>query len=507
MMSLPPYAVEMDGLSKSYGGVYAIQDLTFSIEKGTFHSLCGENGAGKSTLIKCLSGNAQPDRGRVLIDGVALEMGSVLKSIGSGIAVIHQETTIFPDLNPIQNIFAGREWVGPGSILKKKSMAQEAGKWLDRLDLEVDLSRPCGELPLAQRQLIAIARALSMNCRILILDEPTASMSAGESSNLLRMLNSLRAEGVTILFVSHRLDEVMEMSDNITVLRDGTHVGTRQKSHIDKPGLIRLMAGRSVEVEPGRTERIPSVSIPAPVLEVQGLCSAGTFQDIEFSLLPGEIVGLAGLVGAGRSELAKAIFGVDTYSQGKIKINSRPLEKGNVRESIRQGLAFVPEDRQHEGLILPLSIGRNMNLAISNMLPGMGILDKTSENRRVENFRKELDIRMQSGEVPVESLSGGNQQKVVLAKWLATQPKVFILDEPTRGVDVRAKSQVHQIIRELAHRGLAVLVISSDFPEILSLTDRILVMCEGKLTAQLTTHHATQESILRHAFPQSETIS
>lgn len=494
------------GLSKSYGGVRALKDVHLEIASGEIHALCGENGAGKSTLIKILTGVVTPDEGSIRIDGQTLVPGNVRETEASGIAVIHQESTAFPDLNALDNIFVGREPRKAGGwLLDKPRMRREARAVLKRLGQDFDLDRPVGELSVAQRQMVAMARALSQQCRLLILDEPTASLSARESDALLKIVRQLRDEGVTILYVSHRLDEIFELADRVTVFRDGEFIDTQPTGVLDKDALIRLMVGREVEELTQRHHH--EGDLGDVKLDVRNLTQPGVFSGVSLQVRAGEIVGLAGLVGAGRSEVARAIFGIDPYSSGQVRINGQLLPGGSVRQALSAGLALVPEDRQHEGLVLPMSVGANISLAVLKDLASGGLVNGRTERGLVARLMNELQVKAAHQDIPAETLSGGNQQKLVIGKWLASQPQVLILDEPTRGVDVGAKAQVHRLIRELAAKGLATLMISSDMTEVLSVSDRIIVLCEGRIAGEMSGSEATQEKVLDLALPKEKAIT
>lgn len=475
------------------------------IAKGEIHALCGENGAGKSTLIKSLTGVVIPEEGTISIDGKPLPPGNVQASEAAGIAVIHQESTAFPSLNTLDNIFVGREpFTAGGLFLDKARMRREATKMLKRLGQNFDIDCPVIELSVAQRQMVAMARALSQKCEFLILDEPTASLSAKETDSLLAIVRQLRNEGVTILYVSHRLEEIFEIADRVTVLRDGERVDTQSVANLNRSALIFLMVGRELEE---LTQRHEHAGEPGEVrLEVLGLTNPGVFENIDLRIQAGEIVGLAGLVGAGRSEIARAIFGLDRYSKGKVKVNGQMLTGGSVKQAMSAGLSLVPEDRQHEGLILPMSVGANLSMAVLGKLTNRGLVDPRLERDLVEKLMSDLLIKAASQEFPAETLSGGNQQKLVIGKWIAAKPQVLILDEPTRGVDIAAKAQVHRLIRNLASKGLATLIISSDMNEVLSISDRIIVMREGRISGEIRGREATRELVLDLALPQEKEV-
>ncbi len=501
MPETAPPLIDIAGLSKSYGGVRALHGVDLQLRAGEVHALVGENGAGKSTLINLLAGVVGADRGSVRVAGVPLRLGSVHASERLGIAVIHQESTAFPDLDAEDNLFAGRE---PrrllGLLLDRTRMRRETTALLARLGEPHHPGRPLGELPLAARQLVAVARALSARSRLLIMDEPTASLSAREADTLLKIVRQLRAEGMCVLYVSHRLDEILGLADRITVLRDGELVATRQVQQLGKDELIRLMVGRAVdETAGGAPARTPGPEL----LRVEGLGRSGAFHDISFSVHAGEIVGLAGLVGAGRSEVARALIGIDPYQHGAVTVAGAPLPPGDLSAAISAGLALVPEDRQLQGLALPMSVAENLVMVMSPRLARCGLRARARERALVQEQITGLAVKTASSALPARALSGGNQQKLVLGKWLAAQPRVLILDEPTRGVDVGARAEIYQQLRALCARGMATLVISSDLPEILNLSDRVLVMRQGEISGELPRTAATQERILELAMPRA----
>lgn len=490
--------LEIHELSKSYAGVQALTDVSLNIRPGEIHALMGENGAGKSTLIKCLSGSVRADSGAVEVNSALLPAGDIAAAEAAGIVALHQESTAFPHLGAIDNIFIGRELRRAPGLLARPRMRREAHLLMERLGESIDLDRPLEDLSLAQRQMVGIARALSRRSRLLILDEPTASLSARETQTLFRILRQLQAEGVAILYISHRLEEVYALADRVTVLRDGRLIGTHPIGDVDRGTLVRMMVGREL-LEQEQSESIGATG--DVMLEVRGLSRPGEFADITFSVCAGEIVGLAGLIGAGRTEVAATIFGIECARQGSILVRGVPLIPGSVRASIAGGIALVPEDRQHEGLVLPLSVRDNLLLSVMNSLTHIGFRSRWKERASVEKSMRELGVKAANPGIAVNTLSGGNQQKVSLGKWLATEPRILLLDEPTRGVDVGAKAEVYRLIRSLARSGMATLLISSDLPEILALSDRILVMREGRLSGELSRAEATEEKILAFALP------
>jgi ABC-type sugar transport system ATPase subunit len=493
--------VEVQAVSKTFGGVHALSDISLSLRAGEVHALMGENGAGKSTLIKILSGSHSPDSGEVLVGGTAIPPGDVAAAQEAGIAVIHQESVAFLHLDAQDNIFVGREPKRCGGLLLDRArLRSETQKLLDQLGESFDIGCPLADLTLAQRQMVGIARALSRECRLLVMDEPTASLSARETEVLFRIVRQLREVGVGILYVSHRMDEIFELADQVTVLRDGKLVETRAIGSVTREDLIRMMVGRAV----GELARETTTNeYGETVLEVKDLSRAGAFQEISFAVRSGEIVGLAGLVGAGRSEVAQSIFGIDRADSGEVLMRGERVPPGSVDSAVKRGIGLVPEDRQHLGLVLPMTVGQNLVLPTLRSLARGGWRSKKRERAVVEKLMGDLKVRAAGPAIAAQTLSGGNQQKLVIGKWLAAKPSVLILDEPTRGVDVGAKAEVYHLIRSLAKDGLATLIISSDLPEILSLCDRILVMRSGIIAGELAGADATQEQILTLALPDA----
>ncbi len=494
--------IRVESIAKSYVGVRALDGVSMDIMPGEIHALCGENGAGKSTLIKVLSGSVTPDSGRVLVNGGPLSIGSVRASEAAGIAVIHQESVAFPHLSAQDNIFVGREprLLG-GLLLDRGKMLAETRALLARLGENIDPHKPVGELPMAQRQMVGMARALSHKCRLLIMDEPTASLSTRETEVLFRIVRQLKAEGVSILYVSHRLEEIFLLSDRVTVFRDGKHVGTRATKEITQDDLIKMMVGRELLQVEGAVKAEGEAAGGEVLLDVQHLSRVGVFKDISFQVRRGEIVGMAGLVGAGRSEVAQAIFGADKPDSGVVKLGGRVLKSGSLEAALKAGVALVPEDRQHVGLVLPMSVRANLSMAVLRRLTVGGVISPWRENAVAQEMIASLKVKTANSGVAAQTLSGGNQQKLVIGKWLATKPRVLILDEPTRGVDVGAKAEIYKLIRKVAESGMAILVISSDLPEVLLLSDRILVMRAGTISGELHRREATQEKVLALAMP------
>ncbi|MEU6646414.1 sugar ABC transporter ATP-binding protein [Saccharomonospora sp. NPDC046836] len=484
--------LELRDVSKSFQAVRALRGVSLALHAGEIHALAGENGAGKSTVVRIIGGEHQPDSGEVLLDGQEVRFSSPREAQQRGVAVIHQEPIQFPDLSVAENVFMGRQPLRPGRRVDRRAMNQRAGEVFEQLGVPIDPARQTRGLSIADQQIIEIAKALVADARIIVMDEPTAALSAVEAERLFRVARGLAERGAALLFISHRLDEMYALCQRVTVLRDGAFVTTELMTEIDSETLVRRMVGRSVEqLFPKR-----DTEIGEEVLVVDGLSRAGEFRDISFRVCRGEIVGLAGLVGSGRSEVARAIFGVDERDSGSVTVNAKPLPAGNPRAAIDRGIALVPEDRREQGLVLDLAIERNASLArLRKVSPG-GITRQSRERELATRWGKRLSLKAGKLSDPAATLSGGNQQKVVLGKWLATEPSVLIVDEPTRGIDIGAKVEVHALLSELAAEGIAILLISSELPEVLGMADRVLVMHEGRITAELSREEATEETVM-----------
>jgi len=491
----PQPLVELRGISKSYGGVQAIADVSLEIRPGTVHALVGENGAGKSTLVKILMGVVHPDEGDVIVDGEVHRIGDAMTAYKLGLVAMYQEPAIFQDLSVAENVYAGRRPSTRLHTVDWRVMKRESSRILDELGVDFGPDTPVRGLGVADRQLLEIAKALSANARLLVMDEPTAALSPNEVENLFAVVGRLRDRGVAILFISHRLEEVAAIADVVTILRDGRHVETRAASALSQDEIVRLMVGRSLDALFPKEE----AEIGEVVFEAEGLGRRGVFSGVSFELRRGEIVGLAGFVGAGRTEVARAIFGIDKLDRGRIKVGGRRFRPRSPRAALRRGIAYLPEDRLQQGLVQPMSVAKNTSMAVLPRLTPGGILQPWRERRLARRFMEQLRIKATSPAQPVSGLSGGNQQKVVLSKWLAAEPKILILDEPTHGVDVGTKADVHRTISTLAAQGLTILLISSELPEILGMSDRVLVMSEGRLVAELPRSEATQERVIRAA--------
>lgn len=495
-----PSMLVLRNVSKSFGSVIALNDGNLTLESGSIHALVGENGAGKSTVVKIIAGLYRRDQGEYLLNGESVDFTSTAQAKEAGIAVIYQEPTLFPDLSVAENIYMGRQPTSRFGRIDRARMRAEARSIFERLGVRIDPDRATEGLSIADQQLIEIAKAISLDARVLIMDEPTAALSGNEVARLFAVARSLRDEGRAIMFISHRFDEVFELCDTITVMRDGAYVDTTLAADTTVEEIVRMMVGRDVATLFPKT----AAEIGDVVLEVQNLTSAGVFHDISFSLRSGEIVGLAGLVGAGRSEVARAIFGVDSYDSGRVTLFGEVLPGRRPAEAVRRGLSFVPEDRRKQGLVLDSGVARNVSLVVRNSLRRFGLIRTRDENRLTGIWATRLEVKAAAMDTVVGTLSGGNQQKVVLGKWLSTEPKVLIIDEPTRGIDVGTKAEVHRLLSDLAGQGLAVLMISSELPEVLGMADRVLVMREGRITAEIDRADATPENVMLAATHQKE---
>ncbi|WP_349898979.1 sugar ABC transporter ATP-binding protein [Parafrigoribacterium soli] len=493
--AIGPAALELRDVAKSFGTVVALSSADLRVDMNSIHALVGENGAGKSTLVKIIAGLYQRDRGEFLLRGEPVDFASTAEAKAAGVAVIYQEPTLFPDLSVTENIFMGRQPTDRFGRIDRAAMHLEATQIFERLAVHVDLDRPAEGLSIADQQLIEIAKAISLDARVLIMDEPTAALSGVEVERLFAVTRSLRDEGRGIVFISHRFDEVFALSDTITVMRDGQYISTDATADVTEEEIVRRMVGRDVtELFPKQETEIGEV-----LLRVDGLTSPGVFTNVSFTVRSGEIVALAGLVGAGRSEIARAVFGVDNYTSGTVAVEGRRVPKHQPAKAMLLGLGLVPEDRRKQGLILESTVARNTTLPLRAALSRFGILTSRAENQSARVWASRLQLKASALDTLAGTLSGGNQQKVVLGKWLATDPRVLIIDEPTRGIDVGTKSEVHRLISELAGRGMGILMISSELPEVLGMADRVLVVHEGVITAEIARADATAESVMHAA--------
>ncbi|GAA3713060.1 sugar ABC transporter ATP-binding protein [Streptomyces tremellae] len=482
-------------VSKSFGAVRALEGVSLQLFPGEVHALAGENGAGKSTLIKTLAGVHRPDGGQVLLDGRPVTFGGPADARDAGIAVIYQEPTLFPDLSVAENIFMGRQPRRALGRIDRAAVRATTEALLKRLGVPLDPDRPARGLSIADQQIVEIAKALSFDARVLVMDEPTAALTGSETARLFAVVRALEAEGAAVLFISHRLEEIFPLCSRVTTLRDGRLISSEPLDGLTEDDLVRRMVGRDLgELYPKQRTKLGETA-----LTVRRLTREGVFHDVSFEVRRGEIVALAGLVGAGRSEVAQAVFGVDRADAGEVEVAGRILPKGSPTAAMAAGLALVPEDRRQRGLVMEMSIERNIGLTGLGALGRAGLVRRVLEHGRAADWAVRLQLKYNRLADPVGVLSGGNQQKVVLAKWLATEPAVLIVDEPTRGIDVGTKAEVHRLLSSLAADGLAVLMISSDLPEVLGMADRILVMHEGRVAAEIPRAQATEESVMAAA--------
>ena len=485
-------------VAKAFGAVQAIADGSIELYAGEAHGLVGENGAGKSTMVKILAGVHQPDSGTFLMDGRPAALHGPAAARDAGIAVIYQEPTLFPDLTVAENIFMGRQPLRAGRRIDARAMRARAAELFGRLGVPLDPARICRGLSIADQQMVEIGKALSLNARVIVMDEPTAALSALEVARLFEVVRTLRAAGAAVLFISHRLEEVFEICQRVTVMRDGRQVLTRELAGLTADDLVRAMVGRDMPDRSAGEQSTPGEL----VLSVEHLTREGVFTDISFGVRAGEIVAFAGLVGSGRSEVARAIFGIDRYDAGSVMVAGRRLRRGSPANAMAAGVGLVPEDRRQQGLVMDMSIQQNMTLASLARLQHAGLISATAERAFATDWATRLRLKYGRLADPVARLSGGNQQKVVLGKWLGRKPALLIVDEPTRGIDINTKAEVHRLLAQLAADGVAILMISSELPEVLHVSDRILVMREGRLTAEYARADASEELIMSAATGQ-----
>ncbi|MEP6787753.1 MAG: sugar ABC transporter ATP-binding protein [Acidobacteriota bacterium] len=485
--------LKAENISKAYAGVQALRDASFDLQAGEVHALVGENGAGKSTLIKIITGAVLQDEGEIALNGEAVSENSPALSKSLGIAAIYQQPALFPELSVAENIAIGLERPHAFSVVKWGERRRIAKELLDRVGARIDVETTAGELSMPQQQLVEIARALGTNAKVLIFDEPTASLSEEDTQNLFRVIRELRSQGVGMIYISHRLEELPAIADRVTVLRDGRTIETREMADVTSEQLIRLMVGRDLsavfpkrEVERGET-----------IFELKNFGSrAAGIRRVNLAVRAGEIVGVAGLIGAGRTELAKTIFGLDPADEGEILLQGKPISIGHPSEAIEYGIAYLPEDRRKHGVVLDFPISANITLASLKKLSGFGGMDFGKEKEIAVEYTRRLGVKTPAIFSAVSTLSGGNQQKVAISRWLMTRPSVLILDEPTQGIDVGAKAEIHELMMEIAEQGVAIVMISSELPEILGMSDRIAVMNGGTIVKIFDREEATQDNIL-----------
>jgi rhamnose transport system ATP-binding protein len=490
----------LEHAQKSFGAVHALVDGDIALYPGEAHGLVGENGAGKSTLVKILAGVHQPDAGRLLLDGEEAVFDGAKQSQAAGIAIIFQEPTLFPDLTVAENIFVGVQPLKRFRRIDTRRMRREAAAVFEQLGVRLDVDRIARGLSIADQQLVEIAKALTSNARVIVMDEPTAALTSSEVDRLFRIVETLRERGAALLFISHRLEEVFAICQRVTVMRDGRHVLTTPIAEQSIPSVIRAMVGRDMDA------LFPKVPAEAGevVLRVDRLTREGVFTDISFEVRAGQIVALAGLVGAGRTEVARAIFGIDRFDAGSVELAGQRLPAGSPSAAMAAGIGLVPEDRRQQGLVMDFSIERNIALASLDRVQRAGLIPRGAERRFARDWALRLQLKYGRLTNPVWTLSGGNQQKAVLAKWLARKPRLLIVDEPTRGIDVGTKAEVHRLLSELAGQGVAVLMISSELPEVLGMADRVVVLFEGRLTRTFERAEASEDAIMHAATGQIE---
>lgn len=491
------YILEFKNISKSFPGVKALDDVSFGVKRGETHAIVGENGAGKSTLMKVLTGVYQPDNGEIIIKGSKVRISGSARAIELGIAIVYQELNLIPELSVADNIFLGRE---SSFILDDNKAREESLKLLKELKLEIDPGEKIKNLSIGNRQLVEIVKAINCNPEILIMDEPTSSLSQAEINILFTLLRKLKKAGCTILYISHKLEEIFEMCESLTVLRNGQHIST-MKAQVDKDTLIALMVNKKAgEMFPQRKYLMPQGN-DEELLKVEGITRKDVVENCSFSLRKGEILGFAGLMGAGRTELFRILFGLDSRDSGRILIEGREIEINKPSEAIKAGIGFITEDRRKDGLVLSMSVRDNMTLPnMSAVTEYAGMINAGRESGIVEDYKTKLNIKTTSIQKLINYLSGGNQQKVIIARWLMSNPRILIMDEPTRGIDIGAKAEIYQLINELSRNGMGIILCSSEMEEIMVLCDRIMVMHDGKIMGEMARKDATAEKILKLAF-------
>jgi len=489
----------MRQISKVFPGVRALNQVSIALQAGEVRALVGENGAGKSTLIKILSGVYQPTEGEIVLNGQSHTIQDPAHALKLGIIPVHQEVNLEPYLSIAENIYIGRQPRNRFGLIDFGQMNKDAARWLAELGVATDPSLPLGMISIAERQMVAIARAVSLDARVVIFDEPTSSLTLRETERLFTVVRRLKAKNIGVIYISHRLEEIFRICDTLTVMRDGGLVSTKAIADVNTDSVIRMMIGRDLTDLYQKTH----TPIGSPVLEVKHLTVKGILNDISLTLHRGEILGISGLVGAGRTELARAIFGDLAYQAGEILVDGKLIRPSCPDDCIAAGIGLVPEDRKDQGLVLPMPVKNNISMAVLGRLAQLGVIRGRKEAQLAEESVRRLAIKTPSIQQPVQFLSGGNQQRVVIAKWLATHPKVLLIDEPTRGIDVGAKSEIYALLNRLASQGVAILMISSELPEILAMSDRILVMHQGRIRAELPGKSATEETIMRFAAGQT----
>jgi inositol transport system ATP-binding protein len=490
------FLLTAEGVRKEFPGVVALDDVTFRLKRGTVHALMGENGAGKSTLMKILAGIYTPDRGQVRLKGVDIQLTSPLDALENGIAMIHQELNLMPYMTVAENIWIRREPKGRFGFIDHAEMHRKTAALFQRLNIVLDPEAQVGDLSVANRQMVEIAKAVSYESDVLIMDEPTSALTEREVDHLFAIIRSLREQGIGIVYITHKMNELFEIADEFSVFRDGKYIGTHASSDVTRDDIIRMMVGREI------TQMFPKEEVPIgeTVLSVKDLSLRGVFSDVSFDVRAGEILGIAGLVGSGRSNVAEALFGVTPATSGTIEINGRATSIDSPTTAIRNRMAFLTEDRKETGCLLILNVQENMQIAVlQDKFVKRGFVQQKDVAARCEDMARKLRVKTPSLDERIENLSGGNQQKALIGRWMLTDPRILILDEPTRGIDVGAKAEIHRLVSEMARNGVAIIMISSEMPEVLGMSDRIMVMHEGRVTGFLDRAEATQIKVMELA--------
>ncbi|ATU93180.1 sugar ABC transporter ATP-binding protein [Phyllobacterium zundukense] len=495
---MPKPVLDIRNVTKHFGAVKALTNVNFSLEQGEIHALCGENGAGKSTLMNIIAGVLQPDEGEIFIEGNPVKIASPSVAQSLGLGLVHQEIALCPDASAAENIFMASTSRQRSLLMNYRKLEREAQEVMNRL-APIDVRRKVGDLPISSQQLVEIAKALTLDCRVLIFDEPTAALTESETRILFEIIRDLKANGISVIYISHRMAEIFSLCDRVTVLRDGRYVSTERVADLTPDDVVRRMVGREItQLYPPKQSADERSS--EAILSVRGLGDRDRFRDVSIDLMRGEILGIGGLIGSGRTEIAEGICGLRATTSGEILLHGQPQVIKTYADAVKAGLVYLSEDRKGSGVFLDLSIAQNISVLNLGALTGhLGLIDAKREAELAGDFSRKLNIRMGSIDAPVSSLSGGNQQKVAIAKQLAVQPKVIVMDEPTRGIDVGAKSEIHLLLRELAMSGIGIIVISSELPELLGLCDRVIVIREGTVAGQLDADAMTEEAVIRLA--------
>ncbi|WFU91137.1 sugar ABC transporter ATP-binding protein (plasmid) [Rhizobium sp. CC1099] len=490
--------LSIHGVTKHFGAVKALTDVDFTLERGEVHALCGENGAGKSTLMNIIAGVLQPSEGEIRVDGKVVRISSPAAAQSLGIGLVHQEIALCPDATVAENMFMAATNCRRAPFMNYRALERDAQAVMDRL-AAIDVRRKVADLPISSQQLVEIAKALTLDCRVLILDEPTAALTETETRQLFAIIRDLKANGISIIYISHRMAEIFSLCDRVTVFRDGRYVCTDHIAHITPDDVVRRMVGREItQLYPDKL-RADDASGEA-ILEADNIGDGERFHDVSFDLRKGEILGIGGLIGSGRTEIAEGICGLKSRSAGTVRLHGKAQSIRAYSDAVKAGIVYLSEDRKGSGVFLEMSIAQNISVPdLKSLTNPIGLLNRRAEAALAENFARRLGVRMGGIEAPVKSLSGGNQQKVALAKQLAVKPKVILMDEPTRGIDVGAKTEIHRLLRELARSGIGIIVISSEMPELLGLCDRVLVVREGRIAGELGVDEMTEEAVIRLA--------